>query len=71
VGEGLNEQPAAYTPAPGGFLERNPHLIDNYLALCAELGETPGEVPEEVGCIGRERPPEHVFDYFRRLHGLA
>src|SRR3954466_13779530 len=49
-------------PKGGGFLERNPHLIENYLALCAELGETPGEVPEEVGAIGRERPPDHVFE---------
>lgn len=63
------DRSAAYTPVPGGFLERNPHLIENYLAVCAEFGETPGEVPEEVGCIGRERPPEHVFEEFRRLHG--
>ena len=62
---------AAWEPAPNGFLSRNPDLIDNYLAICADLGETPGEVPEEVGAISRERPPEHIFDYFRRLHGLA
>jgi hypothetical protein len=61
---------AAYRPKPGGFLERNPHLTDNYLAACAEMGETPGEVPEEVGAVGRERPPEHVFEAFRRLHGI-
>src|SRR5690348_7906733 len=67
---GPNERSAAYTPLPGGFLERNPHLIDNYLAACADLGEKPGDVPEEVGAVGRERPPEHVFEAFRRLHGI-
>lgn len=60
----------AWVPESGGFLESNPHLVENYIAICAELGETPGDVPEEVGLIGMERPPEHVFDYFRRLHGL-
>jgi hypothetical protein len=30
----------------------------------------PWNVPWQVVFIGRQRPPEHVFEAFRRLHGI-
>jgi hypothetical protein len=30
----------------------------------------PWRVPWQVALIGRKRPPEHVFEAFRRLHGV-
>lgn len=33
--------------------------------------EWPWRVPREVVYIGTKRPPEHVFEFFRRLHGVG
>ena len=31
----------------------------------------PWKIPREVVLIGTKRPPEHVFEFFRRLHGIT
>ena len=38
--------------------------------LAARAREWPWNVPDDCRIIGFRRPPQHVFDYFRRLHGL-
>jgi hypothetical protein len=53
------------------FLERNPHLRENYLRLCEDLGVKPGELPEEVAVVSRDKPSPEVIAYFKRLHGVA
>lgn len=41
------------------------------LLLARELHEWPWRIPAEVvRSVGMRRPPEHVFKFFRRLHGI-
>ena len=41
------------------------------LHLALSCREWPWRIPREVvELVGMRRPPEHVFDFFRRLHGL-
>jgi hypothetical protein len=35
-----------------------------------ELKTWPWKIPWQVKLIGTERPPEHVFRFFRALHGI-
>ena len=35
-----------------------------------EWGDRPSRIPDEVRLIGCRRPPERVFTFFRRLHGI-
>jgi hypothetical protein len=45
-------------------------IVRARLRWARRLHVWPWQVPWQVVLIGEERPPERVFEYFRRLHGL-
>ena len=48
-------------------------FLSNRRAICEALGADVDDstVPVGVGLVSQERPPEYVFDHFRRLHGIS
>jgi len=60
-----------------GALRLYGHESASYLSQLAHsepgwvLAKMREEIPYFAGLIGRDRPPDHVFDDFRKLHGLT
>lgn len=50
----------------GWFLDSLPWRLRR-LAFAWQLRQKPSSIPDEAALIGLRRPPEHVFEYFRKL----